>query len=71
MPRRQRIVSLATERNRLPVETTSAPRYHRHVKVRACYFVVESDGTFWRLPKKTFYRILQQSDAERRLEFAG
>lgn len=39
--------------------------------VRTCFFIVENDGTFWRMPKKTFYRILQPRDGEAYPEFAG
>lgn len=39
--------------------------------VRSYYFIVENDGTFWRLSKKTFYRILQPRGDEVHAEFAG
>jgi hypothetical protein len=41
------------------------------VRVRSCYFVIENDGTFWRLPKRALYRILQQRDDATHPEFAG
>lgn len=41
------------------------------MKVRSSYYVVESDGTFWRLPKKTFARIVEPRHNEAHLEFAG
>jgi hypothetical protein len=41
------------------------------VTVRACYFIVDDDGTFWRLKKQTFYRILQQREDEVHPEFRG
>jgi hypothetical protein len=41
------------------------------VKLRSCYYVIESDGTFWLLPKKTFARILEPLHSERHAEFAG
>jgi hypothetical protein len=39
--------------------------------VRSCYYIVESDGTFWRMPKKTFARIIEPRHAEPHPEFAG
>lgn len=39
--------------------------------VRACYYIVDEDGTFYRLKKKTFYRIIEQKDDELHPEFAG
>jgi hypothetical protein len=41
------------------------------VAVRPCFFVVEDGGTFWRLKKRTFERILLQHDDEVHPEFAG
>ena len=41
------------------------------MKVRSCYYVVESDGTFWRMPKKTFARIIEPRHNEQHVEFAG
>lgn len=39
--------------------------------VRSYFFIVENDGTFWRLSKKTFYRLLQPRGEEAHAEFAG
>jgi hypothetical protein len=39
------------------------------VSVRACYFIVHDDGTFWRLAKKRFFRILQPRDGDTHPEF--
>lgn len=47
------------------------PRYHRGMAVRPCYFIVEEDGTFTRIAKRTFYRILQQHDDEVHPEYKG
>jgi hypothetical protein len=41
------------------------------VVVRPCFSVVDDGGTFWRLKKRTFVRILLQHDDEVHPEFAG
>ena len=39
--------------------------------LRPCYFIVHDDGSFYRINKRTFYRILEQRDDELHPEFAG
>jgi hypothetical protein len=39
------------------------------VSVRPCYFIVYADGTFWRITKKKFYRILQPREGDTNPEF--
>jgi len=39
------------------------------LSVRPCYFIVHDDGTFWRLAKKRFFRILQPRDGDTHPEF--